>query len=277
MKRSVLAVAIATVLALTGCALVWIYVDGADARVMAGKEAKQVLIAKKRIPAGTTGAQIKNGDYVQVVSMPKGSLPDDVLSAIEPNLEDLALSSDVQNRQLILQGAFASPTATNGGLQIPEGKVAVTVPISNNAGTIFLQAGSKVAVYDTFTLLEGHVGTPAGDGLSKDHLYVQATRLLLPSIQVVATGTPGKVTSANGTDAKSSADQVASGSLGGSSKSDSSTSSTSVDTLVTFAASQDEAERLIHATQTGTLYVALLDDSSKLTPGPGVDNYSLFN
>jgi pilus assembly protein CpaB len=47
--------------------------------------------------------------------------------------------------------------------------------------------------------------------------------------------------------------------------------------LVTVAVSQREAERLVHAAQTGMLYLALLTESSHLTPGPGVDNHSLFD
>ncbi len=39
---------------------------------------------------------------------------------------------------------------------------------------------------------------------------------------------------------------------------------------------QDEAERLILASQTSQLYIALLDDSSEVRPGPGVDTQTLF-
>jgi pilus assembly protein CpaB len=273
MKRSVLAVAIASVLALVGCALVVLYVSGADARALAGKEAARVLIATKRIPAGTTGAEIKKGGYVEVVMMPKTSIPNDVVDVVDASLEDLALTADVQARQLLLRGAFAAPTDVSGGLNIPEGKVAVTVSIINTAGTVFLQPGSKVALYDTFTLLEGRNGVPAGDGLARDHAYNQATRLLLPSVEVVATGVGNKLTATNGSQS-GSGDAGSGGVLGGDKdKPDEDATST----LVTVAVTQDEAERLIHATQTGTLYIALLDGSSTLRPGPGVDNNSLFN
>ena len=46
--------------------------------------------------------------------------------------------------------------------------------------------------------------------------------------------------------------------------------------LVTVAATQQEAERLVHGTQTGALYLALLGDTSVVKPGPGVDNKTLF-
>jgi pilus assembly protein CpaB len=46
---------------------------------------------------------------------------------------------------------------------------------------------------------------------------------------------------------------------------------------VHVAVDQAQAERLVHAVQTGTLYLALVNDSTTVTPGPGVTNKSLFN
>jgi pilus assembly protein CpaB len=46
--------------------------------------------------------------------------------------------------------------------------------------------------------------------------------------------------------------------------------------LITVAVNQKQAEQLIHATQTGSLYLALLSDTSKVAPSLGVDNNSLF-
>jgi pilus assembly protein CpaB len=45
---------------------------------------------------------------------------------------------------------------------------------------------------------------------------------------------------------------------------------------LTVAVNQDEAERLIHAVLTGTLYFALLDESSDIKADAGVNNNSLF-
>jgi len=47
---------------------------------------------------------------------------------------------------------------------------------------------------------------------------------------------------------------------------------TSDSLLVTIAVSQIDAERVIHVTQTGVLYLALLTDRSKTAPSPGIDN-----
>ena len=75
MKRSVIAVVAAAVLAVLGCLAVLVYVKGADARALAGKRAVSVVVATKRIPAGTTGTRIRSGGYVEVVSMPQAAVP----------------------------------------------------------------------------------------------------------------------------------------------------------------------------------------------------------
>jgi pilus assembly protein CpaB len=79
----------------------------------------------------------------------------------------------------------------------------------------------------------------------------------LPKVEVIAVGS-ATAASANKADAAKSDPQSAN------------------TVMVTVAVSQEEAERLVHAVQTGTLYLALLDDSSNVTSGPGVDNKSLF-
>jgi pilus assembly protein CpaB len=46
--------------------------------------------------------------------------------------------------------------------------------------------------------------------------------------------------------------------------------------LVTLAVSQAEAEKLILATEAGSVYLALVTDASKTAPSQGVDNRTLF-
>lgn len=250
--------------------MLWLYLRGADARVMAGKEATRVLIATKQIPAGTSGAEIKKGSYVEVVTMPKTSVPADALTAIDEALEGLVLNADVERRQLLLRGAFDQPTELSGGLRIPEGKVAISVPVITTAGMGYVEPGSQIAFYDTFTLMEGKNGVPAGDDFKREHSYNHATRLVLPKAEVIAVGVPGQV------GARTSADKDGSSTDIVASEGDAPVQAITETTVVTVALTQAEAERLIHAAQTGKLYIALLDDTSELNPGPGVDYDSLF-
>jgi pilus assembly protein CpaB len=272
MKRTVLSLLVAAVLGLIGSAAVLLYVKGADSRAVAGKKAVQVLVASKLIPAGTTGAQLKSDGLVELVTMPASSVPPDALRSVDADLDSLALGAELKPRQLVLRGMFGPPSEASSGLRIPEGKVAVTVPVVNNAGTVFLQPGSKIAVYNTFTTLDSTNKTPAGAKIELDHLMNHNTRLVLPSIEVLALGAPGQIIASNAQAPQTAADKAADAVTDDRAKIDANSTST----LVTLAATQDEAERLIHVAQTGTIYIVLLDDSSNLQPGSGVDNSTLF-
>jgi pilus assembly protein CpaB len=264
MKRSIVSITVAGILAVLACGAVLLYVRGADARALAGKQAVKVLVAAKRIPAGTSGAQIRENGYVELVNLPVASVPDDVMSKVDASLDALVVTSDIQPRQLLLSGVFGAATNLASGLSIPEGKIAVSVPAFNSAGTAFLRPGSQVAVFDTFTVREGAGQTPSGDRLKFEYQMNHATRLLLPRAEVIAVGLPGQDGAATSGDATANRPE------------EGSSVENSGQTVVTFALSQDEAQKVIHAAQTGTLYLALLNETSDVRPGPGVDNKTLF-
>jgi pilus assembly protein CpaB len=260
MKRSALAAFVAVLLAVVGCAAVVLYVRGADKRALAGQRAVTVLAVHKLIPAGTTGQQIRDGGYTESVTVPASTVPVDALSTVDGDLLKLAVTSDQQPRQLLLRGAFDNPTVHSGGLAVPDGMLAVSVSMRVPAQVAgYVQPGSSVAVFDTFNVAEGKGRVPAGDGLSSSHEYDQATRLLLPKVEVLAVA--GRTTPA----------PVASGS-----PSSSSSATETTDVLVTLAVNQDQAQRLVLATQSGALYLALLGNGADVRPGDGIDNYSLF-
>jgi pilus assembly protein CpaB len=259
MKRSVIAIAVAAVLALIGCLAVLVYVRGADNRALAGKNAVGVLVATKRIPAGTTGAQVRSGGYAEVVSMPQSSVPVDAMSSVASSLDKLAVTSDIAPRQLLLRGAFGEPTTTTGGLTLTDGKLAVSIDLQGPTDS-FVRPGSKIAIFDSFST-DPNSNIPDGEKLASGKDIHQITRVLLPRVEVIAVG--DKTSSANHTAVADQADTANSSSGTGS-------------RTLTVGVNQGDAERLIHAGLTGTLSFALLDDSSNIEPGPGVNNNNLF-
>jgi pilus assembly protein CpaB len=271
MLRRLLAVGLALVLAGCGTVAVLLYVWSADSRAVAGKKAVTVLVAKERIPAGTTGERIRTS-LAEVVKMPASSVPADALSSIGADLDAMVVTSDLQPRQLLLQGAFGPRSRVTGGLNVPPGKIAVSVEMQvpeQVAG--YVLPGSKVAVFDTFNILNGDGRIPTGDGLASKTEINRATRILVPQIEVIAVGTQG-------TDGRtSSAGSAAAEATDDDAKTNSRKNTKQTRTLlVTLAATQLEAERLVHGTQTGALYLALLGDTSAVKPGPGIDNKTLF-
>jgi pilus assembly protein CpaB len=265
MKRSILAALVAVVLAAVGCVAVAAYVRTADKRALAGQKAVQALVVRKKIPAGTTGQAIRTGGYTELVIMPAATVPADALGGIDAPLLAQAVTADQQPRQLLLRGAFDAPAVRSGGLPVPDGTLAVSVSMRVPAQVAgYVLPGSSVAVFDTFTVAEGKGPgqVPAGDGLASSHDANQATRLLLPKVQVLAIGgrgTPGAQVGPQPAPSPSGGQQGDSASV-----------------LVTVAVTQDQAQRIVHSAQTGNLYLALLGNGAEAKPGPGVDNHSLF-
>jgi pilus assembly protein CpaB len=266
MIRRVLAIVIAVVLAVLGTAIVLGYVNSADARAIAGKQAVTVLIATERIPAGTSAARIRTAGLAERVRMPAETVPPGALRELGQEFDDLVVTSDVQGSQLLLRGLFGDAVKSTGGLAIPDGKMAVSVALQSPEQVAgFVRAGATIAVFDTFTMLNNAHRVPSGEGLGRAKGDNHATRVLLPRVEVLAVGTYG----AEGT-------RTSSGKTTRKTSTTRSGSAPTTEVLVTVAVTQREAERLVHAVQTGTLYLALVTESTDIAPGAGVDNRSLF-
>jgi pilus assembly protein CpaB len=267
-KRRLLAILVAVALAAVGCLAVVAYVRRADERALAGREAVWVLVATSRIPAGTTGAQIRDGGLTNRVAMPAATVPADAFERIDDQLAALTVTADVQPSQLLLRGAFGESTRLSGGLGLPDGKVAVSVEMTAAARVAgYVRPGAKVAIFDTFTVRNGKGRVPSGSRLTDNYDYNHATRVLLPRVEVIAVGERGTAGAAIAAPADAAAgDEPAGGKE----------AKAGTTMLVTVAATQGEAEKIIHASLTGTLSLALLDDTATIEPGLGVDNNSLF-
>ncbi|RZU54127.1 pilus assembly protein CpaB [Krasilnikovia cinnamomea] len=270
MRRRLLAVLVAAVLAGIGCIAVVAYVRGADQRALAGRQAVWVLISTQRIPAGTSAAAIRGGGYTERVAMPAETVPSTALGQLDAQLDTLVLTADLPPSQLVLRGMFAESSEVTGGLPVPDGKLAVSVQMTA-AGRVagYVRPGSRVAVFSTFTMREGRGRVPAGDGLSSGHDYNQATRVLLPRVEVIGVGERGVSGAATAGDTAAAADGSGESGSGSAAKA-------GVTMLVTVAVSQQEAAKLVHVSLTGTLSLALLDDTATVEPDAGIDNNTLF-
>jgi pilus assembly protein CpaB len=257
MTRRIIGVLLAIILAVVGTAAVLYYVRTATNTVANGQRAVHILVAKTRIAAGTSGERIRADAMLQDVVMPASSIPTGALSEVPAELDKLVLTADVQANQLLLRGMFGQATRLSGGLDIPEGMVAVSVAVTDPEQVAgYVRPGSQIAIFDFFKLLDPEWKQQSGE----DN---RATQLLLPRVQVLAVGTFGGtgVTAAQvQQQGDTSKQQQSAGQI-----------------VVTVAVNQLDATRLIHASQTGTLYFALLTDSSDIKPGAGVSNRTLFS
>lgn len=255
MNRRIGLIAIAVVLALVGTVAVYSYAHNADKRAVQATRAAKVLIVQKRIPSGTKWSDVVKGGFVSQENVPVDSAP---TSAVQ-NLDGTVASNDVATAdvapgQIVVRPMFGSRTPTTGVLEIPKGEQALSVSLAANADVAgFVQAGSQVAIYATFKVSKDSKNAAQAGIAGGTDIYT--TKMLLPRVDVVAVsqGAPSKV---NG--------------------SATSTSGTG-NVLVTFALSQDEAQRLILSQQIGTLYLGLLTDSSAVATDGGVINQAVLN
>ncbi len=253
MTRRILGVVLAIVLAVVGTAAVLLYVNKTRDSVAEGQTAVTVLVAKQRIPAGTSGASVRSRDLLEPIVMPAGALPADSLIEIPAELDELVLTHDIQPRQLMLKGMFGAATKLSGGVAVPEKMMAVSLKLAaeEEVGG-FVRPGSQIAVFGTFKMADKAFKEATGESNF-------STRLLLPRVEVLAVGAYGAdgVTSAQQT----SGDPEQTG---------------KVTLLVTISVTQADAEKVIHALRIGELYLSLLTDTSEARLGPGVDNRTLL-
>ena len=257
MKRRVVTVALAVLLAVLGTVGVLAYVHQADARAVAGLKAVSTLVAQQEIPAGTSASTALHEGLLASQQLPARSVPPDAVRSITPDISSLVMSANVQPGQLLLRPMLvttAQATST-GTLAIPKGMVAVTIPLClSEAVAGYVQPGSEVAVFDTFSRSKLSVQDNCnGSGQSHQSTAsgVVQTRVVLPRVRVLSVG----AATASGTGGTSAASTTAAAG--------STTAGASGPVLVTMAVNQADAERLILLTETGVSYLALLTTSSQ--------------
>ncbi|WP_305789199.1 Flp pilus assembly protein CpaB [Symbioplanes lichenis] len=242
MRRRILIALAALVLAGLSGVSVALYARGVDQRAVDGRQAVSVLLAKQRIPAGTTGADIRAKGLAREVVMPVETVPEGALKTLSTSLDDLRLSSDLAPDQLILRGQFAAREAATVG--VPKGQLGVSIEVTMAPGVAEkVAAGDRVTVFVTYPR-----GVQPGS---------QKTRVLLPAATVISitTGQPSDVRPAP-TSTRASA--------------------TTRSYPATLAVGQADATRLVHAAQTGEVYLGLLGEGTQVTPSTAVDLDSLW-
>ena len=264
MKRRVLTVVVAVLLAVVGTVAVLAYVRQADNRALEGQKAVTVLVAQKVIPSGTSADTAMQDGLLSSQRLPASSVPVDALSSITPALGPLVMSAAVQPGQVLLRPMLVTPaqaTAT-GALAIPRGMVAVTIPLCmSEAVAGYVQPGSQVAVFDTYATKKANLQEScdqSGQSNQAQGKGAAITRIVLPRVLVLAIGqAPSSGTTSTSTTASGGASTQ-------SSQTDPAASGPTGAVLVTMAVDQADAERLIVITRAGLPYLALLTSSSQI-------------
>ncbi len=269
MSRRIMTISGALVLALLGTLLVVVYVGRADARALDGVQTVTVVVAKEPLKKGQTVKSAQDAGLLTTETFPRKAVPATAIAKLQAADAALVFASDVTQGEILQRPRLVAKVEPPNRLVIPAGKMAVTVSLEDPARvSSFVTVGSNIAVFDSYTVFEGNDGgrwTPSGDRLSDGFPLNKATRVLLPKVQVLAIGESFTKEEEPAT-AEEKAGALAAAPAAGD----------VTHTLVTVAVDQREAEKLVHGTQTGTLYLGLLD-TYEVKPGPGVDNRTLFD
>lgn len=248
MGRRTAILVVAALIAALGTSLVFMYVRGVDARANERFDAVEVLKAVQVINPGETLAQAQAAGKIELGVVGRAQVLAGAMTSIGDLGPKVALSTVYPGEQIIT-AKFGEP-GDQKTLGIPEGKIAISVNLSDTARVAgFVSPGAEVAIF--LTAPEAAEGPDGEEG-------EDVTRLLLPRVQVIAVGAT-TVVSTTTTDPAGAQ-----------------TTEQLPRTLFTLAVTQEEAERVMYAAGHGELAFAMLTDKTNLKPGPGVNAENLF-
>ena len=256
MRRRVVLIVAAVLLALAGTGALWAYVAGAEARALSGKEAVEVLVAADAIPAGVSFEDAQRQNLVGRERFPREAVPTGAFTEAS-RLGGLVATRAIEPHELLLATNFGPPMAAapaTGGLAVPAGTVALPVSLKHFANSadwaVYLRPGAEIALFETFTSTDAppKPASPRGDGLALQAENTQVTRLLVSRVTVlgVAGAEEGEAAGAG--------------------------------TAIVLAVDQRQAEEIILDLSSGVvLYPVLLTDEDVVAPSPGTDNHRIVD
>lgn len=244
-SRRAIILIVAILLAAGGAFMVWLYVQNLQAGVDEEEQPTLVLVAQAPIAAGTTGAAAQEAAAFTTIEVPAYSVAEGALADPSTILEQVALVPIATGEQ-ILSSKFGAP-GQQSSFDIPEGQLAASFQLGDPQRVAgFIRPSSEVAVFVTLTApIDGVEGEPQ-------------TRVVLARVPVLAVGqtTVQSITTTEGGEQQTEQIPTA---------------------ILTLALSQEEAQKMIFAQSTGSLYLGLLDDESETEVGPPTFLDNLFD
>lgn len=243
-RRSVLLL-VAALIALAGTAMIVLYVQGIDARATKDQELVEVLVATETIDTGEAVSDAQEAGKIEKSEVRRADLVDGGLSSTSSISDLVAIGTIYPGEQLIAK-KFGSLGDTQGGLVIPDDKMAVSVELTDFERVAgFVNPGNEVAVFGT--ALDPVALLPD----NKEQKLGSITRIVLTRVPVLGVGTTSVSSrTTQDEDGGTATEEVAR-------------------TILTIAVTQDEAEKLFQADRTSELNFALLTEDTKVSDQPG--------
>jgi pilus assembly protein CpaB len=186
LKRRIVAVTLAALLAVLGIVAVLAYVGKANQRAMDGIKPASVLVAKQAIPAGTPISQARA--LLTSHQIPASLVPSDAVRSISQDIADRVINVNIPQGQMLLQEMLVPKSVRTGSLVIPTGELAVSIQLCL-AGDVagYVKPGNQVAVYNTYATGSNQSLEMSCQGTHQAaNIGSVTTKLMIPSVTVLS-------------------------------------------------------------------------------------------
>lgn len=263
MGRRILAIAAATVIALIGAVLVLIYARGADARAVEAASPQTVYVSSATVPAGTSLKEAVRLELITQTKTAAAAVPAGALTSVNDANSALLALKDIPPGQYILEASFGETPVGEKKIQVPAGKLAVSVQLSDPARVgNFVTAGSFLTIFATHpeaTAPAASGGDENGDATAVPET-TKATSVLLDNLQVIAMG--DAVLTQTQTVTPEEGEEEPTAGL--------------PSFLVTLAVTPEQATRLVHGVNSYQLYAGLRGAEVKVNPKLTTNDSTIF-
>ena len=263
MGRRILAIAAATVIALIGAVLVLIYARGADARAVEAASPQTVYVSSATVPAGTSLKEAVRLELITQTKTAAAAVPAGALTSVNDSNSALLALKDIPPGQYILEASFGETPVGEKAIQVPAGKLAVSVQLSDPARVgNFVTPGSFLTIFATHP----EATAPAASGGDEDGdapavaETTKATSVLLDNLQVIAMG--DAVLTQTQTVTPEEGEEEPAAAL--------------PSFLVTLAVTPEQATRLVHGVNNYQLYAGLRGAEVKVNPKLTTNDATIF-
>lgn len=211
MKKQVIAIVIAAVLALLAVVALVVYANNADDRALEGTETVEVLQATEDIAVKTPASEL--AEKVELVKVPKSVQIPGALTSLD-DLEGQVTTVALVAGDQLSEAKFDAPESVKGPAALPEGMQQLTIPVDGAR-----LVGGAVKVGDRVGVFTSYQGG-----------QVTANPLNQMLVLKVDTGVAG--------------------------------SETATGVLVTLAVTTVQAQQIVHASEFGTIWLTLQNDTT---------------
>ena len=259
-NRRMLILVIAVALAGLTAFLTFNYANSADERAFKGAELVSAFMVKKDIPKGFPGEKALDEGYIARESMPRKFFPAKAITNAQSLRGQVALAG-LSAGVPVVDGNFVEPRVAQESFAQRLGKdqQAVTLSVSDvQAVARLVVPGDHVNLMITMDKEGGPAAPGAPAGASG-----KETRFVIQNVQVLAVG---NTTSLQPGEAVGEPQALQAG-----------VAKTADSGLMTFAVPAIDAERVVHASQVGSIHLTLVPPDYTPAPVPPVNNGNLFS